>query len=101
MKEDVYLCSYWSCRNEIKPETMDEGRDFGVMVSINNIEWRLTNRPARSLILDEEYEYEEECPSKAEGFLFCKKHFTVLRAEIIANGGISANQFKKLLGGVI
>ena len=101
MREDVYLCSYGDCRNKINLDNMDEGKDFGVMVSIDNVEWRLTNKPMRGLFYDEGKQSDEECPSRADGYLFCKQHFTVLRAEIIANRGIDTSQFKKLLGGVL
>ena len=41
----------------------------------------------------------DECPVKMDGYLLCKDHFVILRAEIMANQGISGDQFKLMLGG--
>ena len=101
---DTYVCSYVNCYIEIDPVKMQEGRDFGVMVSRDSVEWRLSDNQPYGLffptIRDRGDDVEsDECPVKMDGYLLCKDHFVILRAEIMANQGISVDQFKLMLGG--
>jgi len=100
---DTYVCSYENCYIEIDPVKMKEGTDFGVMVSRDSVEWRLSDNQPYGLffptIRDRGDDVEsDECPVKMDGYLLCKDHFVILRAEIMANQGISADQFKLMLG---
>jgi len=98
---DTYVCSYESCYIEIDPEKMQEGKDFGVMVSRDSVEWRLSEHQPYGLFFHtrESSRETDECPVKMDGYLLCKDHFVILRAEIMANQGISVDQFKLMLGG--
>ena len=97
---DTYVCSYENCYIEIDPVKMKEGTDYGVMVSRDSVEWRLSDRQPYGLFFNTSDESElDECPTKMDGYLLCKDHFVILRAEIMANQGISADQFKLMLGG--
>jgi hypothetical protein len=96
---DTYACSYENCYVEIDTEKMQEGKDFGVMVSRDSVEWRLSDRQPYGLFFTEKERESDECPVKMDGYLLCRDHFVVLRAEIMANRGISVDQFKLILGG--
>ena len=103
---DTYVCSYESCYIEIDPVEMKEGTDIGVMVSRDSVEWRLSHHQPYGLFFpavenrrDGEGGESDECPVKMDGYLLCKDHFVILRAEIMANQGISVEQFKLMLGG--
>ena len=95
---DTYVCSYESCYIEIDPEKMQEGKDYGVMVSRDSVEWRLSDHQPYGLFFHTREMETDECPVKMDRYLLCKDHFVILRAEIMANQGISADQFKMMLG---
>ena len=96
--DDTYICSYENCYIAIDPVKMKEGTDFGVMVSRDSVEWRLSDHQPYGLFFHTREMEIDECPVKMDGYLLCKDHFVILRAEIMANQGISADQFKLMLG---
>ena len=96
--DDTYICSYENCYTTIDPVKMNEGTDFGVMVSRDSVEWRLSDHQPYGLFFHTREMETDECPVKMDGYLLCKDHFVILRAEIMANQGISADQFKLMLG---
>ena len=97
--DGIYVCSYEGCYIEIDPVKMVEGKDFGVMISRDSVEWRLSDRQPYGLFFNTRERETDECPIKMDGYLLCLDHFVVMRAEIVANQGISADQFKLMLGG--
>ena len=74
---DTYICSYDTCYIEIDPVKMQEGRDFGVMVSRDSVEWRLSDNQPYGLFFPairnrgDDVE-SDECPVKMDGYLLCK-----------------------------